>query len=375
MKKIQDCIIVGIFAVFLAAGLLGGLLTEDRDFSPDENRMLQQLPELSAASVFSGDFSEAFQEYENDQFPMRDGWTAMAASVRLAEGRKDINGVYIGKDGYLIERILPEDVDGDQLQKNLSAIENFRETLPADIDMSVMIVPTSGCMLAEKLPENAPYFDERSVSDQACRALERCGWVDLYSAFEGRSEQLYYRTDHHWTMKGAELAFRTWKPEAELTRERYPLSRDFQGTMYSRVLWDSGVRDTVEGYGRGPEQYDISAEGEPLEGGMYQMDKLEEKDKYAVYLGGNYGRLELDTGTEREGNLLIIKDSFANCLVPYAAEYFGRVCLVDLRYFSGNLQEYMEENKITEVLVLYSMSNLIRDRNIEMIDSRGNILS
>lgn len=102
-----------------------------------------------------------------------------------------------------------------------------------------------------------------------------------------------------------------------------------------------------------------------------QKKYVNEKDKYAVFFGGNYGRLEIKTGKRTGRNLLIIKDSFANAFAPFAAEDFDQVCMVDLRYFSGNLEAYLKENHITDLLVLYSMSDMTKDKNISVLQNGG----
>lgn len=388
MKRIDNCIVILLFAGFLLGFSIWGLAAEDRDFSPNENRVLQQLPVLSAATVVSGDFSRDLQSWQDDQFPLRDRWITLRTGLRLAIGSRDINGVYLGRDGYLIEKLTPEAMDRAQFEKNLSAIEAFRKRLDPSIGLSVMAVPTTGCIMKEQLPEDAAVFDEAAFAAEAADRLKGCRWVDLYGCFgraADRGQQLYYRTDHHWTTQAAEMAFTLWKPEWKpdtvAASGRYPLTKDFLGSLYSKVLWGAEHADTVEGWG--DRDFKVMADGKRLDGGIYQKQFLKEKDKYAVFLGGNYGRTEIEGAGRAEsengdddirGRLLIIKDSFANCFVPYAAEQYERVCLVDLRYFSGSLEAYLEENGITEVLVLYSMENLINDKNLAALGSRGSIL-
>lgn len=383
MKKIDNYIVIILFAGFLLGFGIWGLAAEDRAFSPNENRVLQQLPELSTAAVVSGNFSRDLQSWQDDQFPLRDRWITLRTALRLAAGGRDVNGVYLGKDGWLIEKLTPEAMDKEQFEKNLSAIENFRKRLDPSVSLSVMVVPTTGCIMKDKLPENAVVFDEAAFANEAAERLAD-QWVDLYGSFEeaaARGKQLYYRTDHHWTTQAAEMAFSSWKPDAAADAGRYPLTEDFLGSLYSKVLWGAENADTVEGWGDGDTR--VTADGTQLDGGLYQKRFLAEKDKYAVFLGGNYGRTEIEgtahAGEEKgsdggHGRLLIVKDSFANCFAPYAAAYYERVCMVDLRYFSGSLDGYMEENGITEVLVLCSMENLINDKNLAALGSGGHIL-
>lgn len=382
MKKADNVTTIILFAAFLLALGLGSWLLKDKTFSANENRVLQQRPQPSVESILAGDFEEAFQKYQDDQFPFRDGWITLKTAAKLALFSRDLNGVYLCKDGYLIEKISKEDVDHELFTSNLKTIHDFCQSLPGELSKSVILVPTTAAVMADQLPAGAAPFNEKAFAREASGCLEDLNYVDLYTVFQNEKEvQLYYKTDHHWTTEGAALAYSAWrqklgKGDASLKgMEEKVLSDEFQGTLYSKVLWDDGSRDRVTAYiGPSQEKCSVTADGQKL-GGIYQEKFLQGKDKYAVFFGGNYGKLEMDTGKKGGENLLIIKDSFANAFAPFAASDFDRICLVDLRYFSGNLEEYLEENHITDVLILYSMSDLIKDKNISVLRSKGNILS
>jgi hypothetical protein len=106
----------------------------------------------------------------------------------------------------------------------------------------------------------------------------------------------------------------------------------------------------------------VTADGEPLDG-FYDEDKLLEKDKYTYFLGGNYGEVVIETGKNTSRRLLVIKDSFANCFVPFLADDYDAIYMVDLRYYNQNMQGYLNDNGITDVLMLYCVSNFITDKN------------
>ena len=382
MRKKDDIIITVLFAGFLMILLLGGIFLKDKVFSDNENRMLQQAPKFTAERVLSGAFEEDFQRYMDDQVPLRNQWISAKTALQRLLLKKDIGGVYLGKDGWFIEKLTEEQMDHQQFLKNLQGIKSFYEELPSDMEKSVMLVPTTGAVMGDKLPGGAACFDEAAYAKEAAQQLTNCGYVDLYETFSfiaGRGNtQLYYRKDHHWTTDGAAIAFGVWKPWLDfLGTEENVLTEDFQGTLYSKVLWDDGHRDTISAFtALEQDGYKVTADGKALPGGMYQRQFLEKKDKYAVFFGGNYGRLAIETGKKETGqNLLIIKDSFANCFAPLAAYHYDNVYMVDLRYFSGNLAEYAAEQGITEVLTLYSMENMINDRNLSALSAGGMILS
>ena len=93
--------------------------------------------------------------------------------------------------------------------------------------------------------------------------------------------------------------------------------------------------------------------------------KLKEKDKYQVFFGGNYGVVSIENNeANNDKNLLIIKDSYANSFTPFLLKDYKTITIVDYRYFSGNLQSIVQSNNITDVLVLYEMSNFMKDKNL-----------
>lgn len=73
--------------------------------------------------------------------------------------------------------------------------------------------------------------------------------------------------------------------------------------------------------------------------------------------------------TEAAGHrrLLIIKDSYAHCFAAFAAPYFERVYMADLRYLNQKLSELAEEEKVTDVLVLYQIPGFASDENVTKI--------
>ena len=60
----------------------------------------------------------------------------------------------------------------------------------------------------------------------------------------------------------------------------------------------------------------------------------------------------------------MIRDSYADSLAPFLAEEFREVHLFDLRYNNTPLKQYVTDNGIDQVLVLYSANNFNTDKNL-----------
>lgn len=392
-------IITGAFLVAIGGISVGSLLAKDREFSPNENRYLSGLPKCSVERILSGDFQDDLEKYLNDQILGRDQWITAKTAIQKNCGDTDIGGAYVGKDGYDFEKILPEDIDDKLVNRNIQSVQQFLEKSTAQVEkehMSFLLVPTSGLVMKEYLPKNAILFNQEAYMDRVKDALKEYCFMDGRNIFqeevnsktkldhkteaefeseidfESKADKtLYYRTDHHWTTYGAFVAFEEWCKqtghsfEGADSYETETVTKQFRGSLYSKILdydsaYDSIVKMTKK---QDATDYKVIADGKDI-GGFYQEDKLQEKDKYAYFFGGNYGEVAIEGTQEGKGTLLVIKDSFANAFVPFLADSYDNIYMVDLRYFNEDMQAYLKEKNITDILVLYNVSNFVTDRNL-----------
>lgn len=386
MKKVRIIIIIVFIGFFV---LISGasLIIKDREFSPNENRYLEETPELSWDNILSGKFQDGLEDYLRDQVCFRDGWITVKTGIQKACGDTDIGGAYVGKDGYDFEKITPEDVDEKQVDRNIKAVEDYFMTASETIDkqkLSFLLVPTSGLVMQEKLPKNARLFDQAKYIDQVQKAMKDYNFVDVRDTLMDHNEEyIYYKTDHHWTSAGACLAYEVWSEhtggEAEKKDElaENVVSDKFRGSLYSKILDADSAYDEIWTYGLqkddafGSKDCTVMIDEKQQLDSIYDDEKLQEKDKYAYFLGGNYGQVHIQNqkaASKAKGkNILIIKDSFANSFVPFVTQDYENIYMVDLRYYNGDMKAYLQEHEITDVLVLYNISNFISDRNLHKL--------
>ena len=386
MKKVRIIIIIVFIGFFV---LISGasLIIKDREFSPNENRYLAETPELSWDNILSGKFQDGLEDYLRDQVCFRDGWITVKTGIQKACGDTDIGGAYVGKDGYDFEKITPEDVDEKQVDRNIKAVEDYFMTASETIDkqkLSFLLVPTSGLVMQEKLPKNARLFDQAKYIDQVQKAMKDYNFVDVRDTLmDHNDEYIYYKTDHHWTSAGACLAYDVWsertggEAETEDGLVKNVVSDKFRGSLYSKILDADSAYDEIWTYGLqkddafGSKDCTVTIDEKQQLDSIYDDEKLQEKDKYAYFLGGNYGQVHIQNqkaASKAKGkNILIIKDSFANSFVPFATQDYENIYMVDLRYYNGDMKSYLQEHNITDVLVLYNISNFISDRNLHKL--------
>lgn len=386
MKKVRIIIIIVFIGFFV---LISGasLIIKDREFSPNENRYLAETPELSWDNILSGKFQDGLEDYLRDQVCFRDGWITVKTGIQKACGDTDIGGAYVGKDGYDFEKITPEDVDEKQVDRNIKAVEDYFMTASETIDkqkLSFLLVPTSGLVMQEKLPKNARLFDQAKYIDQVQKAMKDYNFVDVRDTLmDHNDEYIYYKTDHHWTSAGVCLAYDVWsertggEAETEDGLVKNVVSDKFRGSLYSKILDADSAYDEIWTYGLqkddafGSKDCTVTIDEKQQLDSIYDDEMLQKKDKYAYFLSGNYGQVHIQNqkaASKAKGkNILIIKDSFANSFVPFVTQDYENIYMVDLRYYNGDMKSYLQEHNITDVLVLYNISNFISDRNLHKL--------
>lgn len=355
-----------IFSVILIFTVVD-FFQEDRLYSETENRVLSEKPKFSKEAVLDGSFAEKYGDYVSDQFVSRDKWITVKTRLDLLMQKKDINGVYFGEDGYLIEQHRPGDYTQEQIDEKLELLKKLKERW----NIRVMLVPTADNILTDKLPKNAPYYDETELLAQVEELVGPYRYIDVYGALkEHAAEEIYYRTDHHWTSLGAYYGYVEWAetvhvyPLLRNPQMRETVSEDFLGTLHSRINL-SMEPDQI--------QYFPQTENSPVEitydfgrtaTSFYEPKYLNTKNKYGYFLDDNHALAEIHTSRHNGRKLFVLKDSYANNVIPMLAQHYEYVYVVDPRYFNGRLFEFMEhygDRNEMEVLVLYNCIHFLED--------------
>ncbi len=330
-------------------GILIWLLPR-KSFSENENRLLAELPSPTAEKLLNGKFTSRVSDFYSDHFPLRDGFVSVASYTELLLMRREANNVVVGANGRLAER--REDTLSDRLnlERSYNAIDVLRGRLG---------LPTTVAILPDALSAQAELFGI-VTTDRRIRLETNAIYLD-----QALSASFYFKTDHHRTVKGSYAAYVALGdllgyspyPESDFTRET--ASETFYGTAWSRSGLYLTLPDRIELW-RYDGDNDYIITGDLMQSGFYDRSKLDGKDKYAVFLGGNHGHIDITNG-EKKPRLLIIKDSFANSLIPFLARHFN-LTVIDPRYFHGDLTSLASE--CDQALFFYGINSLITDRDL-----------
>ncbi|MBQ7801960.1 MAG: hypothetical protein IJ375_06530 [Oscillospiraceae bacterium] len=313
------------------------------------------MPEVSAESILGGEFMTDFEEYTLDQFPLRDAFRQLKAAVHYnLLDQKDNNGIYIaGGQAAQLEYPLNEPSVEKAMEKFNGVYERYLQDAARVV---VSVVPDKGYYLAAE--HGYPVMDYETLFESVRSGMPWAEYVDITDLL---APEDYYTTDTHWRQeKLLDVAQRlcgvleTAMPtNEEFTAEA--LERPFYGvycgqaavpmeadTMY---LLRSDKLDRCTVYNHETQGY----------GAVYDMEKLQSKDLYDVYLSGAAALLTIENPTAAsDRELIVFRDSFGSALTPLLVSDYKTVTLVDLRYISPDLLGQYVDFEGRDVLFLYS---------------------
>lgn len=395
--------VANLICIILAMGFIFGFavamwIVPDREFSAEENRSLATFPEFTKESFFSGDFTAEFADYMADQFPLRNLFVGIKAASETVQLKQQNNDTFICRDDYLVAR---NDYPNETvLNTNISSAAAFaKKAEEKGITCIAAFAGRKQDVCDNMLPTvYGSYYSDRiwGVLDDMAEDGE-LSYLNLRELLREKSETedgLYYKSDHHWTTYGAYLAYCEIAKELGVTPydleefEKETVTDEFFGTTWSaagvkwadgdeinyyrfdgdenftmKILEKTGIFEGYEGCTYVEEDGEKYAQFDSF----YVREFLAEKDKYASFIGGNYGltKITLNGGKERE-TLLVVKDSFSHSMVPFLARHYDLV-LVDLRYYQKSMLTYCEENGIDKVLMLYNMETLTEGEYLKFL--------
>ena len=371
-NKLSDVLTCGIFCGFLGLMLVLFLVLPKSDFSQREKRALAAAPDTSVGAIFSGSFGTQAETYIADHIPGRDFFVGVAGYYDLFSGRQGTKDVLLAAGDRLVEK--PNVPNDGAVARSMEAINGFARSIGQRVDL--MIVPSAGFAVKDSiLGIHDAYTDDTILEGIYALAGEYVRPIDLVAAFTATQDPgaLYYRTDHHWTSLGAYTACSAYMDALARSypaRSAFAVERHggFYGSTHSRSglwlippedveLWSTGAALSVTTHTNAADIQGTSHEG------VFYRERLQELDKYTVYLDGNQPLVRIHNPAG-QGSLLVIRDSYANCLGTFLAHSYETVVLVDLRYYKKPISELLAAEEFTDVLVCYSIGNFLTDTNM-----------
>ena len=380
MNYRQSVNIAAVFLLLIFGFAIATVLKPSNERSETENRLLEQKPDLTWNALISGKFSEDYEAYLSDQFVVRDGWISLKTAFERAALRQEAEDVYFARDNYLIEKHTGV-FTAETAERNIQNLSAFFTNLSKSMDpahLTAMVVPNAVDILRDKLPPFADPYDEEIYLQKIAGSLPEGVWFDSSSVLRQHSgEEIYYRTDHHWKTLSAYYTFEAWAGEKGLAGDSafsfrpVTVTDSFEGTIASR-LGIVGRADSIERFD--PEipfdYYLIYNQSDDIRNTVYQDSFLERKDKYAYFYGGNFGLIQAKMPEHETGRkLLVIKDSYAHCFVPFTYALFDQVDMLDTRYYNASISALIGQENYTDILFLFNAAGFAEETSLARLMS------
>lgn len=360
------------FIVILFGTAIFSIFNKTKYFSENENRVLTAKPKADLNAIMTGEFKNNYETYISDQFVLRDEWIRIKTISDYLSFKRDINNVYICKNGYLIEKQDDYKFKSKQAKDNYKYLSEFVNKYKNNIKIKVMLVPTASEILADKLPLFAYNANETKIIDEVYNEIGIENTVNITDTLiNHRDENIFYKTDHHWTSLGAFYAYSEYAKAVSIyenSKEDFEINEvtdNFYGTMSARInLRNKADKIYTYKLRNMPDITITYNNSDDVRNTLFDDEALKGNDKYSVFLGGNNEILQMSIKTDSSRKLLVIKDSYSHCFIPFIVNAFSEIDVIDLRYYNDSIKEMIDENKYTDVLVLYGIGNISTDSNI-----------
>lgn len=365
-----------IFGIICLLSLLS-LFAPKQEMLTIENRKAASLPSFSLADWIAADWQEGLGNYVDDHVAFRQEWINLKCFVdEMFFLQTEEDGILLGKDGQMFTKEFVSVKENKQFIKNISELVSFAET--TNVPVSVMLVPSPSTIFPERLPKNAPMASEDDLLEYMENELQpKCTVLRVKDTLSAhKDEYIYYRTDHHWTTLGAYYAYVDYCQ----SREKEPCDPDwnqaihienFYGTHYSKTRYILTVPDEIIYFPTDNPMVVYKVTGDAAfeaqsPQAVINTVRFDEYDKYAAFLDGNNGYSVIKG--EGEGKILVVKDSYANCFIPFLLSNYEQIGVSDYRNYAYNLSNLVEKEGYDEVLFLYSLQGFADDTGLVAIN-------
>ena len=331
-------------------------------FSTWKNVPVSEIPRPAVKTVLNGDWEEAVENCLLKHIGFHDALFHLKSQTDLIMGEKMIQNVYITEDRLLEKQFCPEKLSAELINEFYQ-----NDTVPTYL----VLVPSASEIYESSLPANALNANQKDmiklVYADTANGI-RC--VDAYHILTSlKDNYIYYRTDSHWTSYAAYYVYQSAIQKMGFTPVSYQryvishLSTEFRGDLYQKTLYDeirpdvldcytyesgSQIRHVVACYQDGTKEKRKS---------LYDDSALVSDDMYRFYLGEPCEKLIIRTNLDNGKKLLLYKDDFADCMIPFLIQHYSEICVINLQQTGAAFQELARPSDYTQVMFLCSVMN------------------
>ena len=325
-----------------------------------------EFPKPSWQSFINGTWNSELEAYLEENIGFHDVLFQVKNQVNLLIGEKMIQNVYVTKQG-LMEKVVSD------VEPNADVINNYYHNSNISVPIYFILVPTASAIYESNLPANALNSNQESFIKAVYADTEngiRC--IDTYHVLNSlKDNYIYYRTDSHWTSYGAYYIYQSAIQKMGFTPVSYQryvishLSIDFKGDLYAKTLYHNIKPDILDCY-----YYETGGKITSIHA-YYQNGNIQERESlydesalyssntnmYQFYLGQPCEKLIIQTDLNNGKKLLLYKDDFADCMIPFLIQHYSEICVVNLEQTGANFESVANVEDYTQVLFLCSVKS------------------
>lgn len=428
----RDRVFVIVVALLMSAFALVFWVMPRSTYSELEKRELRRFPQFSWSSLCDGSFTSDVSNWFSDSEPFRDvfmvcsmqlkSWMSLQTAPSDAQVTFHATAPEPEPMVEAVEMMSPQEASIAGNQRNIEAFHNEVDAKAKMENSGVIVVgsaPTVRALMAFKnqkkgekgfakvvnmyqkefgpevrvycmvIPTAAEFYCPASA--RSCSPSEYPVLSELYAQIDSTvhvvdvymvlgshvAEDIYLRTDHHWSPLGAYYAARQFALEAgvkvpEMEEYETHVIEGFVGSMYGYSK-DIAVKKSPEDFVYYTprdvsysttyrvysldEDYRIKGEGRPHQGDFF-VSVSSPSSAYCTFMGSDARITKVKTDADSHRRLLVLKDSFGNAIPGYLFGSFEEVHVVDFRYFTYNIKDYVAENGITDILMANNISQV-----------------
>ena len=368
MTKLSNRVTAVLVLAFMCAYMFMTVFSAKQNRSSDENRTLAEYPAVSLSSLNDGSFADRLNTFTADHFAMRSRWLKLNSAIRTQVGEEIVNGVYITDDMLLDAEVSSRGT----ARASANAINSFISGYNGAVYIAA--VPTSSGVYRENLPEYLDsYRESQQISDFYDMLNRNIKRIDAYNILKMLNDNyVYYRSDTKWTSYGAYCVYRTVIQKLGFlptTYDKYSIrhiTSDFRGNLWNRSQYSGVKPDMIDIYEYTGGASIVSCTGY-YNGGktaakkLYDDRQLESDYMYNVYLGEEVPFLRIKTTVKNERRLLVVKDSYADCFIPFLTQHYSEIDVISPELIEGSVRGFIDLNDYEQTLFLFGIENLSRE--------------
>lgn len=388
-------------AIILTVTAVNLLMPKTETISYAENRKLAEKPAFSSEKLFSGKYFKEYDAYFSDHFLMRDRFVTVAKEIQSYAGMQssDVGRIIMTHGENVVstqsgsgssKANQPNPTNIFFLEDRAMTIFKFNQhnadlyvksyndlvsKIPTDVKVTTFLAPDS--------IEFSTFKQTKGIADSQREALDyyksrldpRTIFIDAIPAIDAHKEEyIYFRTDHHWTQRGAYYGYTAFAKAhgfEPIPLDEFKASKG-EGFLGSRYKLNNALEpypDYIEYFEHPnlPEfKTQISKNNALKETTMIIPYFLKTDAKYATFMGGDHPLALIDSPNKNGQVLLMLKDSFGNPLIPFLAQHYEKIVVIDPRHLQFDLIDTIEQYGVTEVLFLNTIHSASKTLNQQL---------